>query len=53
MGALKKHSPLFASLVANEQYLSEIPCEEHCVANAWTGPMCLTLKVLHLDSAVS
>jgi hypothetical protein len=52
MGALKKHSPLFASLVANEQYLNEIPFEEHCVANAWTGPMFLTLKVLHFDSAV-
>ena len=52
MGALKKHSPLFASLIANEQYLNEIPFEEHCVANAWTGPMFLTLKVLHFDSAV-
>ncbi len=52
MGALKKHSPLFASLVANEQYLNEIPFEEHCVANAWTGPMFLTLTVLHFHSAV-
>eukprot|EP00227_Mantoniella_beaufortii_P012807 CAMPEP_0197581072 /NCGR_PEP_ID=MMETSP1326-20131121/4704_1 /TAXON_ID=1155430 /ORGANISM="Genus nov. species nov., Strain RCC2288" /LENGTH=631 /DNA_ID=CAMNT_0043144925 /DNA_START=21 /DNA_END=1916 /DNA_ORIENTATION=+ len=52
MGALKKHSPLFASLIANEQYLNEVPFEEHCIANAWTGPMYLTLKVLHFDSAV-
>ena len=52
MGALEKHSALFASLITNKEYLDAIPFDEHCIANAWTGPMYLTLKVLHLDNAV-
>jgi len=52
MGALKEHSPLFASLITNKEYLDAIPFDEHCVANAWTGPMYLTLKLLHFDNAV-
>ena len=52
MGALEKHSALFASLITNKEYLDAIPFDEHCIANAWTGPMYLTLKLLHFDNAV-